>query len=149
MDGFKLTTPITIRYKDLDSLGHVNNAVYATYMEMGRAHYFHDVLGVRDAGEYDFVIAHLEVDFVAPLLLFDRVAAGTRVHEVGRTSFSFEYRIERGGALAATGRSVQVFIDPATHRKKPVPDAFLERVNRFENRSFTRNAPIRTGESPC
>jgi len=62
MTRFEYETEIDVRYSDLDSLGHVNNAVYATYLELARVRYLQDAFDAP-AEEPDFVVAHLELDF--------------------------------------------------------------------------------------
>jgi acyl-CoA thioester hydrolase len=62
MDEFGYTTDIEVRYRDLDTMGHVNNAVYATYLEQARMDYFRDLLGLT-MDDVQGVIAHLEIDY--------------------------------------------------------------------------------------
>ncbi|MDS0257714.1 acyl-CoA thioesterase [Thermoplasmatales archaeon AK] len=63
---------LQIRYSDLDTLGHVNNAVYLTYFELGRIDYLRHSLGTLEISEISFVIAHAEVDFRRPIHFDDR-----------------------------------------------------------------------------
>ncbi len=132
MSNCRIEIPITIRYRDLDTLGHVNNAVYASYFELGRACYFREVLGIEGPNEFDFVIARLEIDFLASVTLFDRIHLGVRVPHLGNTSFTFEYALRHGEIPVARGKSIQVFMDHDTGRKKAVPEEFLLKVTRFE-----------------
>jgi len=128
MDGFPFTTPIEVRFRDLDAMGHVNNAVFVTYLEMGRVAFFRDVFQVTDASGFDFILARVEIDFRKPILLRDPCCIGMRVSHVGRSSFTFEYRLEAAGELAATAKSVQVSFDYATKSSKSLSDAFRARL---------------------
>src|SRR5512135_179026 len=60
-------TPVAVRFKDLDAMGHVNNAVYATYFEEARAAFARQVLGLTRLDDFDFVVARLEIDFRRPV----------------------------------------------------------------------------------
>lgn len=138
MDGFRFVFPVEVRFGDIDGMGHVNNAVFATYYEIGRTRYYRDVVGAKDLASIDFILARLEIDFVAPILLDDEVELGLRVSSIGTTSFGFEYLLTRNGAVAGRGRSVQVFYDYATRAKKDVPAGFVAKVAAFEGREFPR-----------
>jgi acyl-CoA thioester hydrolase len=131
--------PIEVRFRDLDAMGHVNNAVYVTYFEHGRAAVFRDLFGVRSVSDIDFIVARMEVDYRRPVLLSDPVLLQLRLAEVGRTSFAVEYRLLASGELAAEGRSVQVFYDFEKGVKKPVPPGFREKTRPYS----------RDGGAPC
>ncbi|NIS30651.1 MAG: acyl-CoA thioesterase, partial [Actinobacteria bacterium] len=60
------TVSLPVRFRDLDPMGHVNNAVYATYLEHARARYFRDVVG-EALPTADTVLVHLSVDYRAPI----------------------------------------------------------------------------------
>jgi acyl-CoA thioester hydrolase len=127
---YRYEIPIEVRFRDLDAMQHVNNAVYVTYFEHGRAAFFRDHFGVKAVSDIDFIVARVEVDYRRPILLTDEVRLQLRVGDVGRTSFAVEYRLLASGEVAAEGRSVQVFYDYEKKAKKPVPPGFAERVRR-------------------
>lgn len=131
VSGGTFRLPIEVRFGDVDGMGHVNNACFATYLEHGRTRFFRDVVGAASLAEIDFILARLEIDFVAPILLEDEVVLEMRVTDVGRTSFGFDYLLTRNGDVAARGKSVQVFFDYAGGRKKPVPEEFRALVTRL------------------
>jgi acyl-CoA thioester hydrolase len=128
MNPLAFQIPIEVRFRDLDALGHVNNAVYATYFEMGRVAFLLERFGGFGPAACDFILARLEIDYRRPVLLGKECRLGLWVSAVGTTSFTFEYELEAAGELAASGRSVQVFFDYARSSKKPVPDDFRDRV---------------------
>lgn len=123
--------PIEVRFRDLDAMGHVNNAVYVTYFEHGRAAFFRDIFGVRSVSGIDFIVARMEVDYRRPVLLSDPAVLQLRISEVGRTSFAVEYRLLASGEVAAEGRSVQVFYDFKKGVKKPVPKGFCDKTRPY------------------
>jgi len=139
MHEYPYEVPIEVRFRDIDAMHHVNNAVYVTYFEHGRAAFFRDVFGVREVADIDFIVARVEVDYRRPVLLSDSILLQLRVGDVGRSSFSVEYRLLASGEVAAQGRTVQVFYDFEKREKKPVPAGFLEKV-----RPYTSG-----GGSPC
>jgi len=131
MEGFPVKVPVQVRFRDLDALGHVNNAVYLTYFEVARAAYFSRL--ERDWVERGhFILARAEVDFLRPIHLEDPVEVGVRVVRIGRSSFDMEYRVEVRGEEAARGRTVQVWLEGG--RPAPLPEAIRERIWALEGR---------------
>lgn len=127
----QFSSDIQVRFRDIDAMGHVNNAVYATYVEQARTEYFHRVLDVGlDA--VSTVLARLELSYERPVRLGQSVTVTIDVPEIGRSSLSMEYEIYADGERAATATSVQVFIDPETGESSPIPERFRERIAEFE-----------------
>lgn len=122
-----LRTELQIRYGDLDTLGHVNNAVYLTYFELGRVLFFRKYLKKFDEKTVSFVIARIEVDFKKSITMDKVVYLETTIEAVGNTSFTFSHRItdESGEDVYATGKVIAVSIDK---NRKPaiVPDELRE-----------------------
>ncbi|MGC8968285.1 MAG: acyl-CoA thioesterase [Thermus sp.] len=131
MEGFPVVVPVQVRFRDLDALGHVNNAVYLTYFEVARVAYFRRLKeDWLERGH--FILARAEVDFLRPILLEDPVEVGVRVVRLGRSSFEMEYRVEARGEEAARGRTVQVWLEGG--RPAPLPEAIRERIRALEGR---------------
>lgn len=112
--------PVQLRFSDTDRLGHVNNAVYATFAELGRLAFLRE-LGMTDKG---LILAHLSIDFVRQVHLEDECAVTTGVVKVGNTSFELAQTLTANGATAARFRAVVVCFDYATQRPMRVPDDF-------------------------
>lgn len=112
-------TDIQVRYADLDTLGHVNNAAYLSYFELGRIEYLRNRLGHFDLEDINFVIARIEIDFKKSILFHYPVSLRTSVERVGRTSLTFVQELfNRGNSeIFSTGKVTVVFID---HNRKPV-----------------------------
>lgn len=108
-----LKTRLQVRYGDLDTLGHVNNAVYLTYFELGRVLFFRKYLPSFDASNVRFVIARAEIDFKKSITMEDEIFLETSLESVGNTSFTFLHRVtgEDGAKVYATGKIVAVSID--------------------------------------
>jgi acyl-CoA thioester hydrolase len=86
-----------VRFRDRDAMGHVNNAVYSTYLEEARI----GVLG--DLG--DVILARVEIDFRAELRMGEEVEVRTRCPRVGTKSFELEHVISAGGRVVAEARA--------------------------------------------
>jgi acyl-CoA thioester hydrolase len=112
---------ITVRFRDLDPLGHVNNAVFLTYIELARLEYLSS-LGVTDADKPSLLLARVEVDFKRPILMRDPVTVTASVTRVGTKSFGMHHDIIAGGELAASLETVLVWYDHASGQSQTVPD---------------------------
>ena len=131
---FPIRVAEVIRFRDLDRQGHVNNAVFATYLEGGRVGLIYDPeQGLQVAGATT-VLARIEIDFLKELHWPGTVEVGTAVAEIGQSSYVFAQAVFHDGVCAATGRSTMVLIDAATRRSRPLPPDLIERLERLKNR---------------
>jgi acyl-CoA thioester hydrolase len=123
---------IEIRWRDVDAYQHVNNAVYATYLEECRDEWLSRALeGVGD--EWDFVLARVAIDFRRELRLDDEwVVVSCRLLRIGKASLTLREEIRAdAGWLAAESEAVLVARDREAGRARPLHDderAALERV---------------------
>jgi len=123
MSDFRFFHTIVVRYGDLDPQGHVNNAGFITFMEHARVSYIRQ-LGLWDGKtflEIGFILARVELDYKAPILMTDEVEVGVRVSRLGNKSLDMEYLIKESvtGIVFAEGKTVQVAYD--YHDKKTIP----------------------------
>jgi acyl-CoA thioester hydrolase len=65
-------TAINVRFNDIDAMGHVNNAVMFTYFEEGRKALFLERLKGVKGGGFNFILAHIQCDYLLPVRLEDR-----------------------------------------------------------------------------
>ena len=135
--------PVQIRWRDLDALGHVNNAVFITYFEYARLAYIRELLG-PDAEidrqtmlpvDFQFILAEVTCQYRSPVTLEDKPVVEVWVSQVGRKSFVFQYRMtdERTGRLLAEGHSAQVWYDYKTGTSQVIPEgtaALIEGLQR-------------------
>ncbi|WP_135852908.1 acyl-CoA thioesterase [Halorussus salinus] len=131
MSDYSFTHDVDVRYRDLDTMGHVNNAVYASYFEQARVAYFDQVLDVP-LRDIESVLANLEIDFLRPVEIDHDVTVAVRVLELGETSLPMAYEVRADGAVAATGETVQVAVDRETKSSKPIPESWREDIRDFE-----------------
>jgi acyl-CoA thioester hydrolase len=127
---FRYETTIPTRYRDLDPMGHVNNAVYASFCEQARMAYFDDVFDM-DLDALNMVLAHLEIDYERPITQGQSVTVRVRVAEIGGSSFTMAFELLANDAVAATAETTQVVLG-ADGSPTRVPAAWRERVLDFE-----------------
>lgn len=87
------TTPIQIRFADVDKLGHVNNAVYLSYIELARLDFFTAVAEKINWDKEGIILARVEIDYKAPVLLEDKLYVKTWCSRVGTKSFDLDYTL--------------------------------------------------------
>jgi acyl-CoA thioester hydrolase len=127
-----LETDITVRFRDLDAMGHVNNAVFFTYFEEGRKRFFTD--GRTKANDFNFILARVECDYVSPVLLNHQPCLEMWVSDIGSKSFTFTYRLLEKtdpALIFARGLSVQVCFDYDSQRTVPVSPALERRLTDY------------------
>jgi acyl-CoA thioester hydrolase len=132
MDGFRFSVAIDVRFRDLDALGHVNNAVYLTYFETARMEFWRHVNDRVDLSGMDMILARAEVDYRAPLVYGDRIEVGVRCVSVKRSSFVLAQAIVHrpSGRLVAEARKVLVHYDYRAGAKKALPEELRQRLLR-------------------
>ena len=111
-----------VRFRDVDAMGHVNNAVFLTYLEEARIAY----LLRFDAGVEEMIMARVEVDFRAPLRSGDELEIGVRPVTVGTKSFQLEYEVRSGETVAAEAKTVIVSFDYESGRPVELPKTWRE-----------------------
>ena len=129
---------ITVRFADLDSQGHVNNAVYLTYVESARLGYYEQAgIWRRESGvNTGMVVAHIDIDYLSPIFFGQEIRVGQRLARLGHKSFSLEFLIESvpGGVPLASGTSVMVPYDSKREKSIPIPPEWRKKILEFERR---------------
>lgn len=126
MDGFSIVHRETVRFRDLDAMGHVNNAVFSTYIEEARLAW----LAGEDDPLSDVILARTEIDFRSPVVLGETVEIGVRPARLGNKSFELEYELRVDGRVVAEARSVLVGYDYARGASTTVPERWRRRLSR-------------------
>jgi acyl-CoA thioester hydrolase len=135
MSEFGFTEEIGLRMNDFDANQHVNNTAFVSFLQDARANYFRKLWG-EDWTESSVVIATLDVDFLAPIVLGDTVHVDVRVVDVGTSSWTVEYRVravpEEGADLpervAAEASSVQVAWDREAESSQRLPESWRDEL---------------------
>ena len=121
MEGFPFVRRERVRFRDCDAMGHVNNAVYSTFLEEAR-------IEVLDGLE-DFILARVEIDFRSELRAGEEIEIGTRCSRIGTKSLDLEHEIRAGGRLAAQAKSVLVGYDYALGVSVPLSEELKARLS--------------------
>ena len=140
---FRHRHPVEVRFADTDAMGHVNNAVYLTYVEAARVAWWSEMTGepiIRDPGRAEsLILAEADVAFRAPIFFGELVTVETRATRIGRSSLTVEHRLtaardDERPRLVATCSSVIVRYDYLKERPVPFAPETIERIERFEGR---------------
>jgi len=128
IDPFK----VQIRFADIDVMGHVNNAVYLSYFEMARVHYFKQILGENWDWQKDGVLlVRNEVDYLVPIFLHDTPEIKINVEHIGSKSFTLNYEINVGNKLTTKGKSIMVCFNNLEQRTQEIPEKMKLKLSEF------------------
>jgi acyl-CoA thioester hydrolase len=141
-EEYRFALPIQVRFRDIDAMGHVNNAVYFSYMEQARISYLR-ALGLTPEclGETSFIIAEATCRFKAPVSFGMPLVVRVRVAEMRGSSFFMDYSIEEQGTgrVMAVGRTANVVYDYAASKSVPIPPEWRAKIETFEHGSISRS----------
>jgi acyl-CoA thioester hydrolase len=129
------THRLEVRFRDCDPMGHVNNAVYLTYLEQTRFSHWRslwgfgtgsapgEAAGQLPAGRPGVILARVECDYRRPAKYGDVLEIRMTIGEVGRSSFRYDYEIlDERGRTVLTAKTVQVMYDYTTAKPVRIPD---------------------------
>jgi len=151
---FRHRVEIVVRMADTDAMGHVNNAIYLTYCEMGRIHYWTDVTGEPIAlgteGAESLILAEARITYRAPAFHGEVVTVETRARHIGRSSFTLDHRqlaAIPGGTprLVAVSESIVVRYDYATARPVALSPDHVAAMEAYEGRPLREPRAEPTG----
>jgi acyl-CoA thioester hydrolase len=125
MDGYPFVHREHVRFRDLDGMAHVNNAVFSTYLEQARLAWFGDA---DPQPLEDVILARTEIDFRAPVGQGRVVEIGVRPAEIGTKSFELEYELQVDGRVVASAKSVLVGYDYERAQSIPIPERWRRRL---------------------
>lgn len=137
-NGYQYHTVLPIRYRDMDSLGHVNNVVYLTYIEQARLEYFSSLdLWHGKPDELGLILAKSVVEYLSPLSMADEhVHVWTRVGRLGNKSFDMEHILmcirKDAPVEVARGTIVMVTFDYHANQAVPIPITWRDHITKYE-----------------
>jgi len=133
-ENYQHETRITVRFADLDAMGHLNHAKYLTFMEQARVLYIQQVCEL--AGGWDnfgVILANITCDYLQPVAFAETVTIYTRCSRLGGKSFDLEYvLINENVETVATGQTVMVTFDYQTNQTIAIPDAWRDKITAYE-----------------
>jgi acyl-CoA thioester hydrolase len=137
MEGFRFVYPQEVAFGALDAFGHVNNAVYLTYLENARIGYMREVLGIESVEDLLVIVAKVNIDFRSRASLGEVLEIGARVSRIGTKSFDLDHEVRGSdGRLVATASTTLVTFDYRGDATMPVPELWRERIESFEAKDF-------------
>jgi acyl-CoA thioester hydrolase len=125
VDDFDFVHREPVRFRDTDGMGHVNNAVFSTYLEQARLAWF----GTDEKNPLaDVILARTEIDFRSPVRSGEVVEIGVRPVRLGNKSFELEYELRANGRVVAEARSVLVGYDYERAESTTIPERWRRRL---------------------
>ncbi len=137
LQAFRSRLPLQIRFSDVDRMGHVNNSVHQQFFDLGRLHYFDGLLTPSpDWGGTVVILAHLDIDFLQPLLLTSAASIFTRTlpHSFAEKSFVMEQAIGAtdGSCVYSLSESLMVGYHGGELRSVALPTAWVAQIKAYE-----------------
>lgn len=138
---FPVKAEITVRFSDVDIMGHVNNARYLSYFEQARVAYYKklkalDLRKMNAHTKFAFIVAEVGVKFHAPATIDEHLVISIRVAEIRTKAFRMEYEVrgKKNRRLIATGYSVQVMYNYRKKRAFQIPLSLKRKILALEKR---------------
>ncbi len=109
-------------------MGHVNNAVFLTYLEQARIAFLKEVGAATGVEDMNIIVARVEIDFRAPVRMDQEIHISVNASRFGKKSFDLDYELRVGGEVVAQAKSVQVAYDYERREPVELPDEWRERL---------------------
>ncbi|MEI7676163.1 MAG: thioesterase family protein [Bacteroidales bacterium] len=135
MENSKHRIPIQLRFNDIDSLGHVNNAIYLTYFDLGKSDYFQTVnKEIIDWTKIDIVVANVNIDFFAPTYMHEKLEVFTKVTNIGNKSLKMLQHLVNieTKEVKSICYTVMVGYHPELKQSKVISDEWRSAINSYE-----------------
>ena len=117
-----------VRFRDLDPMGHVNNAVYLTYIESARVAFLQHLGAAPTLEDMSIIVARIEIDFRAPVGFGEDVDISVHASRFGGKSFDLDYELRVGDTVVAEAKSVLVAYDYGTGQAIELPGEWREKL---------------------
>lgn len=138
--AFKHTVPLQLRFNDVDKFGHVNNAVYLTFYDLGKTDYFGSVCPNVNWEKDAIMVVHIDVDFVSQIYSTDQIAVQTAVTGIGTKSFDLAQRVIDipTGDVKCVCRSTMVAYDLAEHTSTALKQEWIDAICAYEGKDVRK-----------
>ena len=136
--NYPFETEIQVTFRDLDALGHVNNAVFFTYLEAARIRYITQFLEQGLPNQFDLldipiILVEATCTYKSQALFGETLTVGVGVSRFGNKSFDLVYEIiGEDGRLVATGKTIQVMYNYDTSSAFPIPNEIKDAVFKYQ-----------------
>ena len=138
--SFKHSIPLQLRANDIDRFGHINNAVYFTFYDLGKTNYIETVCSNVDWEKEAIVVVEINVVFKSQIFGTDQIAIQTAVTAIGTKSFELAQRVIdiKTGEEKCYCHSIMVTYDLIQHNSKPIPQDWVEAICVFEGKDLRK-----------
>lgn len=136
---FKHTMNVQIRFNDIDALGHVNNAVYMEFFDLGKANYFTEVNGGPvDWRTANVVVANVNCNYLAPIYFHEPMAVQTQAVYLHDRSLKLLQQLinTKTGEVKCQCQVIMVGFDVKNGTSAPIADDWKEKLTTYEARSL-------------
>ncbi|WP_439181871.1 acyl-CoA thioesterase [Carboxylicivirga taeanensis] len=136
---FYHSTPIQIRFNDIDGLGHVNNSTIQEYFDLGRMHYMQDVLsGQIFKGDETLIVANINTDFLSPIYLKNKMEVKTAITRLGTKSLNMVQQVINSDSkeVKAICKSVMVAFHKINENAIELKAEWREAISKHEKTTF-------------
>jgi acyl-CoA thioester hydrolase len=124
---------LQVRFSDCDMLQHVNNAVYLSYFEEARIHYFRQLVGIHwDWNKTGILLRKNELEYIKPVFLHDPVEIAVYLKHLGDKSFTLAYEVLVNGEVRTTGTSALVCFDNTIKQSIKIPELMRKGLERLD-----------------
>ncbi|OES44193.1 acyl-CoA thioesterase [Domibacillus iocasae] len=121
-ESFTYYWPVTVRFSEIDMLGHVNNTVTFKYFEEARIQFLQNQ-GLKKEWGHDsvvFVVADLQCDYIKQIFYGDKLKIYVKTSSLGTSSCDIHYKgVNEKKEVVVTGRGTIVQIDKLSGRSVP------------------------------
>jgi len=132
-ESYTYWTDEIIRFADLDRVGHVNNAAFATYSESGRVDFLESLHpGCTGGHGIGWVIAKLTINYLAAAYYPGTVQIGSVVRRVGRSSVLIEQGLFSNDKCFSTIENVLVWADTENEKSVQLPDELRKQLESYQ-----------------
>lgn len=137
---FKHTVPLQIRFNDVDKFGHVNNAVYLSFYDLGKTNYFGSVCPNVNWERDAILVVRIEVNFISQIFSTDEISVQTSVTGIGNKSFDLAQRVIdlNTGIEKCSCRSTMVTYDLIKHQSKPLTEEWINAICEYEGKDLRK-----------
>ena len=135
---FDHSVDLQLRFNDVDVLGHLNNTVYLSFYDTGKAYYFEHLLGHPvDWQHVEAVIANVDVCFISPIFFGEHIQVYTRCMHIGEKSFRLQQvlRERETGEIKSACETVMVCFDPKTQTAAPMSGEWRAALSKGRGKS--------------
>ena len=135
---FRHQIPIQLRFNDIDILGHLNNTVYFSLYDLGKARYMEAVNGGdMDWQRVESVIANVDCAFIDQIRFGEEIRCLNRCLHIGEKSFTIQQMlVDEHDRVKSICNTVMVSYDPDTRGAIPVSDRWRRNCSRYEGKDF-------------